>query len=75
MTGRVLERVILMPKVALWEGWRLHFSTLGNHFGDPGVPKDTPKDTWGTRPAFLSILGRLWHLPWTHFVVILVTFS
>ncbi len=34
----MLDRDIFCPKPVIWEAWRLHFGTLGHHFGDPGVP-------------------------------------
>jgi len=65
---------VLVPKPVIWESWGLHFGTLGDHLGDPGVPGDTLQDTWGSRPRFLSILGGFWYPFGTHFGVILVTF-
>ena len=44
-----------MSKTVIWEAWWLHFGTLGDHLGDPGVPGDTPQDTMGPRSGFLSI--------------------
>ena len=64
-----------MPKPVIWEAWGLHFGTLGDYLGDPGVSGDTPQDTWGSRPGFLSIFGGFWDPLGTNFGVILVTFS
>ena len=43
-----------MPKPLIWEAWGLHLGTLGDHLGDPGIPGDTPQDTVGSSPGFLS---------------------
>ena len=37
-----------VPKPLIWEAWWLHLGTLGGHLGYPGVPGDTPQDTWGS---------------------------
>ena len=39
-----------VPNPVIWEVWRLHFGTLGDHLGDPGVPGDTPQGTLGSGP-------------------------
>ena len=70
-----LDRVTLGAQSSHLGGWRVHFGTLGDHLGDPGVPGDTPQDTLGSRSGFLSILGGFWDPLGTHFGVIFVTFS
>ena len=64
-----------VPNPLILEAWRVHFGTLGDHLGGPGVPGDTPQDTLGSRSGFLSIFGGFWDPLGTHFGVILVTFS
>ena len=46
-------------KAGIWEAWGLHFDilglhlgTLGQHFDEPEVPRDTQQDTFGSRCAF-----------------------
>ena len=75
MTGRTCIPVI-------WEAWRLHFDilgvnfrTLGHHFDDPGVPRDTQQDTLGSRPGFLLIFDGFRGPLGTHFRVSLVICS
>ena len=36
-----------------------HFGTIGEHLGDPDLPRNTPKDTFGTRHRFLMDSVRL----------------
>ena len=80
-TGRTVTRwaagksPFLAPKGRLLETWRLHFGTLGDQFGDPGVYRDTPQDTFGSRPRFLSIFGGFLDPPGTHLGTSWVTFS
>ena len=65
----------LVPKPAIWEAWWLHFGIPRDHFGDPGVPRETPEDTLGSRPRFLSIWDGFGDPLGTLFEVMLVTFS
>ncbi|MDP6180993.1 MAG: hypothetical protein QGG48_13995, partial [Desulfatiglandales bacterium] len=66
---------VLVPRVVIWEAWRLHFNTLGDRLGDPGVLGDTPEVTWESRFGFSLILNGFWDSLGTNFGVILVTFS
>ena len=69
-----------MPRPLIWEAWRLHFGTLGRHFGiqgSTGTPQRSPLepdlDFYGFLVDFGTLLGptlgSFWRLfrVWTHF--------
>ena len=64
---------VVVPKPVISEAWGLHWGTLGDHLGDPGVPGDTPQDTLGPSPGFVSIFDGFWDPLGVHFGAILVT--
>ena len=71
----MLDGVILGAQTSHLEAWWLHLGTLGGHLGDPGVPGDTPQDTWGSIYRFLSIFDGFRVTLGSHFELILETFS
>ena len=64
-----------VPKPLISEAWWLHLGTPGDHLGDPGVPGDTPEDTWGSISRFVLIFAGFRVSLGSHFALIFVTFS
>ena len=56
--GRLLDcwteskGVLLLPKPAIFDTSELLFESLGHHFGDPGVQRDTQWTHWGPDVRF-----------------------
>ena len=66
--GQFLSQTVIL------ETLRFHFGTLSDHFGDPGVHRDTQQAPWGPGVHFYRFYGVFGESPGTHFRHISVIF-